>query len=116
VIKKHKGKRVSASLLKCTAKQCGVQCPHSVTLEQARDLFQEADAEYAELKKHAPRYHDEFLRDRAANKSGDVPENAQKAARRLLQQEKQRSDARHLKRVLAKLRGGAISRIEVEEN
>jgi hypothetical protein len=34
----------------------------------------------------------------------------------MLQQEKQRSEARHLKRVLAKVQGGAITRIKVMED
>jgi GTP cyclohydrolase III len=68
---------------------------------------------YDALKRHAPAYRYEFLCDRAANKAGDVPVDAQKAATRMLQQEKQRSEARHLKRVLAKVQGGAITRIEV---
>jgi hypothetical protein len=50
------------------------------------------------------------------NKSGEVPAAAQKAARCMLQQEKQCSKARHLKRILAKVQGGAITRIEVLED
>jgi hypothetical protein len=75
-----------------------------------------ADAEYDALKRHAPKHRYEFLCDRATNKSGDVPPATQKAARQLLTQEKQRSEARHLKRVLAKVQGGAITRIEVLED
>jgi multidrug efflux pump subunit AcrA (membrane-fusion protein) len=87
-----------------------------VTLAQAKARFQAADKEYNLLKRHAPAYRYEFLFDRAANKSGNVSEGAQKAARQLLTQEKQRLDARHLKRVLAKVQGGAITRIEVMED
>jgi hypothetical protein len=60
--------------------------------------------------------HYEFLCDQAANKSNQVSEAAQKAAQQMLQQERQRSDARHLKRVLAKIQGGPITRIEVMED
>jgi hypothetical protein len=87
-----------------------------VTLAQAQRHFLAADTAYDKLKKHAPAYRYEFLCDRAANKSGEVPADAQKAAHRLLQQEKQRSVARHLKRILAKVQGGAITRIEVLED
>jgi hypothetical protein len=41
---------------------------------------------------------------------------AQKAARCMLCQEKQRLDARHLKRILAKVQGGAITHIKVSED
>jgi hypothetical protein len=34
----------------------------------------------------------------------------------MLRQEKQRSDAQHLKRVLVKVQGGSITRIEVMED
>jgi hypothetical protein len=47
---------------------------------------------------------------------GEVPVAAQKAASQMLQQEKQGSEARHPKRVLAKVQGGAITRIEVMED
>jgi hypothetical protein len=90
--------------------------PLSVTLAQARRHYLAADAAYDALKKHAPAYRREFLCDRATNKSGEVSIDAQKAARRMLQQERQRSEARHLKRVLAKVQGGAITRIEVLED
>jgi hypothetical protein len=68
------------------------------------------------LKRHAPTHHYKFLCDRASNKLGEVSVAAQKAARRMLRQEKQRSDARHLKRILAKVQGGAITRIKVSED
>jgi hypothetical protein len=86
-----------------------------VTLTQAKQHFQAADTAYDALKRHAPAYRYDFLCDRVANKSGKVPIAAQKAASRMLQQEKQRSKARHLKRVLAKVQGGAITRIKVME-
>jgi hypothetical protein len=116
VVKKHEGKQVSAAMLKRKVQQCGILCPLSVTLAQAKARFQEADVAYDALKQHTPSYRHEFLCDRAANKSGDVSADAQKAASRLLQQERQRSDARHVKRVLAKVQGGAISRIKVMED
>jgi hypothetical protein len=116
VVKRRRGLRVSGSLIKRKARQYGIQCPLSVTLAQAEARFQAADVDYVALKRQAPAYRYEFLCDRASNKSGDVSEAAQKAARRLLTQEKQRSDARHLKRVLAKVQGGAITRIEVLED
>ena len=74
-----------------------------------------ADQAYDALKCQAPSLRHEFLRNHAANKSGMVSAEAQKAASRLLHQERQRSDARHLKRVLAKVQGGSISQIEVLE-
>jgi hypothetical protein len=116
VVKKREGRRVSAAMIKRKARQYGIQCPLSVTLAQAKARFKAADTEYDALKQHALAHRYEFLCNRAANKSGDVSEAAQKAARRLLTQEKQRSEARHLKRVLAKVQGGAITRIEVMEN
>ena len=116
VVKKREGRRVSAVLIKRKAQQCGIQCPFSVTLSQAKAQFQAADIEYDALKRHAPAYRYEFLCDRAANKSEKVSVEAQKAARRLLTQEKQRSEARHLKRVLDKVQGSTITRIEVLEN
>ena len=103
-------------MLKRKARQCGILCPLSVTLAQAKARFLDADAAYDELKQRAPSFRQEFLHDRAINKSGNVPANAQKAATRLLRQERQRSDARHLKRVLTKVQGGAILRIEVMED
>ena len=116
VVKKREGRRVSAAMIKRKARQCGIQCPFSVTLAQAKEHFQAADIAYDAVKRHAPAYRHEFLCDRAANKSGNVSVEAQKAARRLLTQEKQRSEARHLKRVLAKVQGSTITRIEVLEN
>jgi hypothetical protein len=116
VVKKREGRRVSAAMIKRKARQCGILSPLSVTLEQARRSLRAADSAYDALKQRAPTHRYEFLCDRASNKSGEVPEGAQKAARRLLRQEKQRSDARHLKRVLAKIQGGAVSRIEVMED
>ena len=80
VIKKWQGKRISSALLKWKARQCGVVSPLSVTLAQAQRHFLAADTAYDELKKHAPAYWYEFLCDRAANKSGEVPVAAQKAA------------------------------------
>jgi hypothetical protein len=87
-----------------------------VTLEQAQEHSQEANTAYDSLKKDAPAHRHEFLCDRVANKAGDVPLEAQKAASRLLRQERQCSDARHLKRVLSKTQGGAITRIKVMED
>jgi hypothetical protein len=113
VVKHREGKHISSFLLKRKARQCGIVSPLIVTLAQARKHFHAADTSYDTLKRHAPAYRYEFLCDRAANKAGDVPVDAQKAATCMLQQEKQRSEARHLKRVLAKVQGGAITRIEV---
>jgi hypothetical protein len=93
VVKKREGRPVSAAMIKRKARQCGIQCPLSVTLAQAKERFRAADKEYHLMKRHAPAYRYEFLCERAANKSGDVSEAAQKAARRLLTQEKQQSDA-----------------------
>jgi hypothetical protein len=93
VVKKRERKPISSALLKRKARQCGIVSPLSVTLEQAKRHFQAADTAYDALKRHAPAYRYEFLCDRAANKSGEVPVVAQKAASRLLQQEKQRSEA-----------------------
>jgi hypothetical protein len=87
----------------------------SVTLAQAHQHFIAADQAYDELKCQAPSLRHEFLCDQVANKSSTVSAESQKAASRLLQQERQRSDARHLKRVLAKVQGGSVSRIEVLE-
>jgi hypothetical protein len=116
IVRKREGGRVSAAKIKRKARLCGVLSPLSVNLSQARRSFRAADLAYDALKQRAPYHRHEFLCDRAANKSGEVPEAAQQAARRLLRQEKQRSDARHLKRVLAKIQGGAVSRIEVMED
>jgi hypothetical protein len=81
VVKKREGRPVSAAMIKQKAWQCGIQCPLSVTLVQAKARFQAADKEYDSLKQHAPAYRYEFLCDRAAYKSGNVSEGAQKAAR-----------------------------------
>lgn len=116
VIKRWEGKCISTSLIKRRARQYGIMSPLSVTLQQAKCHFLAADVAYNALKKHAPAYCHKFLCDRATNKSGDVPIDAQKAARRMLQQERQRLEARHLKRVLAKVQGRAITRIEVLED
>ena len=116
VVRKRRGKRVSSSLIRRKAKQLQIPCPLSVTLAQAKLRFQEADAAYDSLKQRAPSLCHEFLQDRAANKSGTVPAEAQKAAQRLLTHERQREEARRLKRILGRTQGGAISRIEVEEN
>jgi hypothetical protein len=115
VVKIREGKRVSASLVKRKARQCGIVCPLSVTLAQAKERFATAHEEYRNLKAKAPWLRQEFLLEIATNKSGEETEASQKAARRLIQQERQRSDARHLRRVLAKTQGGAISKIEVLE-
>ena len=116
VVRKRRGKCVSSSLIRRKAKQLQIPCPLSVTLAQAELRFQEADAAYDSLKQRAPSLCHEFLQDRAANKSGTVPAEAQKAAQRLLTHERQREEARRLKRILGRTQGGAISRIEVEEN
>jgi hypothetical protein len=116
VIKHLEGKRLSSSLIKRKARQCGIVGPFSVTLVQAQYHFRAADAAYDALKRHAPILRYEFLCDSAANKSGAVLTEGQKAARRMLQHERQRSEARHLKRVLARVQGGAITRIEVLED
>jgi hypothetical protein len=88
VVKHREGKHISSSLLKRKARQCGIVGPLSVTLAQARKHFHAADTVNDALKRHAPAYRYEFLCDRAANKAGDVPVDAQKAATRMLQQEK----------------------------
>jgi hypothetical protein len=80
VVKKREGRPVSAAMIKRKARQFGIQSPLSVTLAQAKARFQAADTEYDSLKRHVPAYHYEFLCDRKANKSGDVSEEAQKAA------------------------------------
>jgi hypothetical protein len=89
VVKKCKGLRVSTSLIKRKARQLGIHCPLSVTLDQALALLQEADEAYSVLKKNAPSLRHEFLRDRASNRTGTVSINEQKAAKRLLTQERQ---------------------------
>jgi hypothetical protein len=116
VVKKREGKRISTSLIRQKAQQCGIVCPLSVTLAQAHYHFQAADKAYDTLKHHAPTHRYKFLCDCMASKSGDVPVAAQQVASRMLQQEKQRSDARRLKRVLAKVQDGAIARIKVLED
>jgi hypothetical protein len=50
VVKKWEGRRVSAALIKRKARQCGIQCPLSVTLAQAKARFHVADTEYDALK------------------------------------------------------------------
>jgi hypothetical protein len=112
VVKKRQGKRVSSSLIRRKARQLGISCPLSVTSIQAELRFQEADAAYDLIKRDAPSLRHEFLCDRASNKSGNVPREAQKAARRLLRQERQRSDARHLRRVLGRTQRGAMHHLK----
>jgi hypothetical protein len=78
VVNKREGQPVSAAMIKWKAQQCGIQCPLSVTLAQAKAWFQAADTEYDSLKRHAPAYCYEFLCYRAANKSGDVSKGGTK--------------------------------------
>jgi alpha-tubulin suppressor-like RCC1 family protein len=81
VVKKREGKRISSALLKQKARQCGIVSPLSVTLAQAHQRhFLATDTAYDDSKKHAPAYRYEFLCNRAANESGEVPAIAQKAA------------------------------------
>jgi hypothetical protein len=54
VVKIREGKRVSASLVKWQAQQCGIACPLSITLAQAREHFLDTDLEYRDLKAEAP--------------------------------------------------------------
>jgi hypothetical protein len=91
VVKHLEGKRVSSFLIKRKAQQCSIVGPFSVTLAQAQDHFRAADSAYNALKQHAPILHNEFLCNSAANKSGKVSLNGQQAARRMLQQERQKS-------------------------
>jgi hypothetical protein len=50
VVKKQAGCPVSAAMIKRKARQCGIQCPLSVTLAQAKEWFQAADKEYNSMK------------------------------------------------------------------
>jgi hypothetical protein len=89
VVKLREGKQVGTYLIKRKARQCGISCPLSVTLAQAKENFRLADEAYDKLKQEAPLLRQEFLRDVATNRSGSASTASQTAAKRLLQQERQ---------------------------
>jgi hypothetical protein len=54
VVKIREGKRVSASLVKWKARQCGITCLLSMSLAQAKEWFATANKEFQNLKSDAP--------------------------------------------------------------
>ena len=108
--------KVNAALIRRMAKKCDIERPMSVGLRQARRSLRAADQVYQELKSRHPDHRKDFLRKRAKNDDGTLTKAEQKAAKRLLYQERNRSDFRQVKGVLGRLRGGAITAIQIKQN
>jgi hypothetical protein len=102
---------VSTLLLQRTARKCGITDPFTISLEEAKQQLEACEKSYAELRRRAPELRREFLQGLAKNESGDTEPKSQQAAHRLLHVEHQRSEARHLRQVLGRATGGAISRV-----
>ena len=82
--------------------------------EQAEENFRLADEEYTKLKPHASELCRTFLYHRSQNTSGDVDEASQRAAKRLIQREKQREANQRLRHVLGTTQTGIVARVETE--
>jgi hypothetical protein len=113
IVHRKQGQKVSISLLRRTARKCGIPNALCVSFAEAQHQFALCDQEYAHLKRRAPELRLEFLRSRASNETGDISPDSQKAAQHQLRHERQCYEAQHLRQVLGNARGGAISRIEV---
>ena len=116
IVRKKRGYKVSSSYIKRKARQCGVQCPLSCTLDQAIRYRKTAIDEYEKLKPIAERLRKEHLWSQAHDHSETGNETTRKHAKRLLREEIQRETARHLRRTMGRSRNGAVDWIEVEED
>jgi hypothetical protein len=104
----RRGRKASSSKIKRKAGQCGISCPLSVTLEQAKALYDEAVAEYRSLKPKAPELRQIFLRDQAKETNKDTASRA--AAKRMLREERQRETSRFIRHILGRTQGGSVTR------
>ena len=107
------GHKVSRLFLKWLAHKCKVYDLFSVSFDEAHHCYEACDAEYAQLKHRAPELWHKFLLSLANNEAGDVDTASQQAAQHTLHTECQHKEARHIKQVLGKASGGAISCIKV---
>ena len=69
---------------------------------EAHCHYKECDAEYAQLKHHAPELQRKFLLSLANNEAGDMDTASQQAAQCTLCTEHQCKEARHIKHILGK--------------
>lgn len=116
VIKKKLGCKFSSEKLKRLAKATDIENPMQYSVEEARMKQQEAIAHYYTLKKQASQLRKTYLQAKAsaiANESNTDEDNIYK---QLMQREKQREAARHIKATLHKLKSGSVSRVVIPHN
>ena len=107
VRKLRSGRKVSSSLIKRKAQQCGITRPLSVTLKQAEAHLAKANKRYRDLKPRAPELRLQFLQEQARDPT--VSEAAQQAARRMMKEEEDRRAYRFLRSLLGRERAASVS-------
>ena len=114
VSKRKSGGRVSSSLIKRLAKKCKVAHPFSVSVEQSKQLHQQAKDHYFRIKPLAQNLRHEFLRYRATDTS--ISEESRRAAGRLIRQEQQREAAAAIRHALGTTRGGSVRQVTTTDD
>ena len=107
------GPKVSHLFLKWLACKCKIYDLFSVSFDKAQCWFKECDAKYLQLKCHALELRHKFLISLANYEAGNVDTASQWAVQRTLQTECQCKEAHHIRQVLGKASGVAISCIKV---
>jgi hypothetical protein len=114
IITKKQGCKFSMSKLRRLSKKAKIIDPLGCTLEEARAKLNEITARYWEFKKTAKDTRSTFLESKASAIAEEKGQEASSIYHQLIRREKQRESARRIKYTLGKLRGGGITRVEVE--
>jgi hypothetical protein len=114
VVTKKQQCRFSMSKLQRLAKKANINNPLDYTLDEAKEKLSAVTAKYWTFKNSAKEVRETFLEGKASAVAAENNQDKLVVIKQLIRREKQRESARRIKYTLGKLRGGGITRVEVE--
>lgn len=114
VITKKQHCKYSMSKLRRLAKKANIPNPLDNTLEEAKAQLEEITHKYWKFKSSAKDARETFLEGKASAIATEQNQDTLIILRQLIRREKQREAARRIKYTLGQIRGGGITRVEVE--
>jgi hypothetical protein len=114
VVTKKRRCKYSMSKLRRLAKKINQANPLHCTLEEAQAKLESSKRQYWEFKKHARSSRDTFLEQQSKAIAKDKGQDASNILKQLITRERQRESSRRIKYTLGKLKGGGVTRVEVE--
>jgi hypothetical protein len=114
VVTKKQQCRFSMSKLRRLAKKANITNPLDYTLDEAKGKLHEVTAKYWTFKNSGKEVRETFLEGKALAVAAENNQDKLVVIKQLIRREKQRESARRIKYTLGQLRGGGITRVEVE--